>query len=126
MSRSAFASLITLLFKIDQETTYDQVCSSLKTLLIDYPHSPLFHWIASIVSWKLSQLDDAVFFIDRALSACSVKLAKQAAFLIYEQGLFHYLKLEFEQSLFRFNEVLKDCLDLDIQVNNNTDKRGSD
>ena len=37
----------------------------------------------------------------------------QAAFLKYEVGWFHYLKLEFDQSLFRFKEVLRDCLNLD-------------
>ena len=45
----------------------DRVCTTLKTYLQAYPHSALFHWVTSIVSWKYAQLDDAVFFIERAL-----------------------------------------------------------
>lgn len=79
-----------------------------------FPNSAIFLWVSSIVSWKLSQLDDAVFFIERAIAACPHSLSLQAAFLKYEVGWFHYLKLEFDVSLFRFKEVLKDCLSLDL------------
>ena len=39
----------------------------------------------------------------------------QAAFLKYEMGWFHYLKLEFNSSLIRFKEVLRDCLNIDYE-----------
>eukprot|EP00347_Sterkiella_histriomuscorum_P010935 403374369 len=115
-SRSPYAALILSLFYIDQEPKLEKVCQQLKTQLQAYPHSALFHWVSSIVSWKLAQLDDAVYFIERALSTCPRELSQQAAFLKYEIGWFHYLKLEFNISLYRFKEVLRDCLNLDLDI----------
>ena len=62
-----------------------------------------------------------MFFIDRALASCPATLAKQAAFLKYEQGWFHYLKLEFEASLARFKDVIRDCLNLDLYLHEHGD-----
>ncbi|CDW85401.1 UNKNOWN [Stylonychia lemnae] len=118
-SRSPYAALIISLFHIDQEPQLERVCSLLKVQLQAYPHSALFHWVSSIVSWKLAQLDDAVYFIERAISICPKELSSQAAFLKYEIGWFHYLKLEFQISLYRFKEVLRDCLNLDLDENEN-------
>lgn len=53
-SRSAYAALIISLYHIDQEPRLENVCLKLKVLLDAYPHSAIFHWVASIVSWKLS------------------------------------------------------------------------
>jgi hypothetical protein len=55
-----------------------------------------------------------VFFIERALNTCPLELSKEAAFLKYEVGWFHYLKMEYEQALIRFKEVLRDCLNIDV------------
>ena len=55
-------------------------------------------------------MDDAIFFIDHALDACGEELSSKASFLKYEKGWFHYLKLEFEDSLVFFMDVLRDCL----------------
>jgi hypothetical protein len=51
-SRSPYAALILCLFNIDQEPNLDEVCLILKQYINAFPHSALFHWLSSIVSWK--------------------------------------------------------------------------
>ena len=67
-ARSPFAAMILCLYHIDLDPDLDRVCAILKEYLDNFPHCALFHWIASIVSWRFAQLDDAVFFINRALN----------------------------------------------------------
>mmetsp|Transcript_15109 Transcript_15109/g.14689 ORF Transcript_15109/g.14689 Transcript_15109/m.14689 type:complete len:270 (+) Transcript_15109:1740-2549(+) len=113
--RAGYSALILCLYYLDREPNLDKVCQILNTFIKAYPHSSLFYWVASIISWKHAQLDDAVFFIDRALMNCPIELAKKAAFLKYEVGWFHYLKMEYESALIKFKEVLHDCLDVPIE-----------
>jgi len=69
-SRSALAAIVLCLYHIDLNPNLEKVCEILKKYMRLYPKNALFQWIASNVSWKYSQLDDAVFFIKNSLKSC--------------------------------------------------------
>lgn len=124
-SRSALAAIVLCLYHIDLNPNLEKVCEILKKYMRLYPKNALFQWIASNVSWKYSQLDDAVFFIKSSLNSCPTSFQDKAAFLHYEIGWFYYLKLEFQQSLDNFDLVVSNCVSLKPSGELITEETGS-
>jgi len=114
--RSSFAALICILYYLDLNPNLTVACDILNKSLEKYPSCVLYHWVASIVSWKCSQVDDAVFYIKKALWSCGEELSPTAAFLKYELGWFYFLKLQWPEALIQFEGILYDCLSLSTEL----------
>ncbi|CAG9331076.1 unnamed protein product [Blepharisma stoltei] len=116
ISRSPFAALILGLFYIDMEPDIDKSKAILDQGLAEFPGCVLFHWVNSIVAWKLNKVDVAVRVLQDALHCCGKDLEPLAAFIKYELGWFHFLRMDWYRAREQFESILCDTLSLSSEL----------
>ena len=113
-SRACFAALLLGLFHLEIDPHMEEVCRIMERMLRAFPNCALFQWVTSMVAFRFTQLDDAVYLLERALSVMNEDVAQNAGYIKYELGWFYFLKLEFDECLPLFHEVVAYCTGRDL------------
>lgn len=79
--RAPYACLMLTIEHIELTPNVDKAIEIIKDQMKRLPGSPIFYWMASLLSWRYTKPDDALNLVNKALWNCGPVLSLKAHYL---------------------------------------------